>query len=145
MREPVEHINIDTQKLGLQLRNDVLSDQGDCVFTLADAMAQALGEAETSFLSNNYVALKQSLGEISELAVRSGFLTISQVAHDVACAALSNDRVAVGATLHRLLRIGENHSTRCGIYLNNLYDPLRSTRSCANVAVKRTQNDQIKC
>jgi len=104
IREP---IHIDTNRLGHHLKRSVEQDVSDHVFHLADTMAQALGEAETNFLNNCFDRLVSTVQKIATLAEMCGFISVRTVAGDVSHAVQRNDAVAVSATVHRLLRIGE--------------------------------------
>jgi len=104
IREP---IHIDTNRLGHHLKRSVEQDVSDHVFHLADTMAQALGEAETNFLNNRFDRLVSTVQKIATLAEMCGFISVRTVAGDVSHAVQRNDAVAVSATVHRLLRIGE--------------------------------------
>lgn len=107
MREPVDHIHIDLQVLGRQIQKYTTNDQDMDIFSLADAMAQALGAAESHFLNRNPARMGDVVEKVIELSVCSGFSTLYDVAQDVKTAMTQNDHVAVSSTLHRLLRIGE--------------------------------------
>jgi hypothetical protein len=107
IREPIEAIHIDTNRLGHHLKRSVEQDVSDHVFHLADTMAQALGEAETNFLNNRFDRLVSTVQKIATLAEMCGFISVRTVAGDVTHAVQRNDAVAVSATVLRLLRIGE--------------------------------------
>lgn len=107
IREPIEAIHIDTNRLGHHLKRSVEQDVSDHVFHLADTMAQALGEAETNFLNNRFDRLVSTVQKIATLAEMCEFISVRTVAGDVTHAVQRNDAVAVSATVLRLLRIGE--------------------------------------
>ena len=89
------------------MKRSVEQDVSDHVFHLADTMAQALGEAETNFLNNRFDRLVSTVQKIETLAEMCGFISVRTVAGDVSHAVQRNDAVAVSATVHRFLRIGE--------------------------------------
>lgn len=72
-----------------------------------DTIAVRLNRCERAWRSNDMERLVASAEDLAACAERIGLVTLDRVARDVIGSAMAGDTAALGATLARLVRIGE--------------------------------------
>lgn len=72
-----------------------------------DTIAIRLNRCERAWRSGDFARLIASAEDLATCADQIGFVTLERVAQDVISTASSGDTAALGATLARMVRIGE--------------------------------------
>ncbi len=72
-----------------------------------DTIAVRLNRCERAWRSDDHERLISSADDLAKCAERIGLVTLDRVARDVILATRASDSPALGATLARLVRVGE--------------------------------------
>jgi HPt (histidine-containing phosphotransfer) domain-containing protein len=83
----------------------------DIVCRAIEELAVRLAQCERLWRDDNITALAKNAHSIIAIADQVGMTALAKVARDVSDTAKKGDPVAVGATLFRLIRIGERSLT----------------------------------
>ncbi|MFC4671340.1 hypothetical protein ACFO5X_22500 [Seohaeicola nanhaiensis] len=106
-----ETVRLDPDRLhGLYLQ---LGEAGaeDVVSRAIEELAVRLAHCERLWRSHALGDLRKSARSLIAISDQVGMTTLARVAGDVTCAIDSDDHIALGATLFRLMRIGERSLT----------------------------------
>ena len=72
-----------------------------------DTIAVRLNRCERAWRNGDYSRLAESANDLATCAERIGLVTLERVARDVIGTVCAGDAAALGATLARMVRIGE--------------------------------------
>lgn len=104
---PTEHVSLDQERL--QSLYDELGDVGaeDVVCRAMEELAVRLSYAGKLFRRGDFKEMSKVVRSLISISEQIGMQTLARVAKDVCDCIEAGDRVALGATLSRLVRTGE--------------------------------------
>ena len=106
-----EPVRLDPTRLD-ELYDRLGEENADNVICRAiEELALRISECERQWRKNDWTALRKSARSLVAIADQIGMSALARVAQDVAGTAERRDMVASGATLFRLIRIGERSLT----------------------------------
>ncbi len=108
---PTEIVRVDSDKLGKLYADmgDVAAE--DVVCRAMEELALRLAHCDRLYRSDNMEDLRKSSRSLIAIADQIGMSKLARVAGDVTVCIDTNNRVALAATLGRLMRIGEGSLT----------------------------------
>ncbi len=118
--KPVEHVITLKQNEGVQVNPDRLEElyrqlgeagAEDVVCRALEELAARLSHTERCFRELRYNDMRKSARSLVAIAEQIGMSLLAQVALDVTLCIDAGDRIALSATMARLLRIGERSLT----------------------------------
>lgn len=109
-----ENIRLDPDRLnGLYHQLGAISAE-DVVCRAIEELAVRLSHCERLWRHDDHTGLRKCARSLIAIADQIGMVTLSRIAGDVTASIDAQDRVALGATLTRLIRIGERSLTAVG-------------------------------
>lgn len=109
--EPSEKVRLDSDRLAGLYRQLGETAAEDVVCRAIEEMAVRLTRCERMWRKNDREGLRKCARSLIAIAEQVGMVALARVAGDVARALDARDEVAVGATLCRLIRVGERSLT----------------------------------
>lgn len=109
--EQNESVRLDPDRLGSLYRQLGEATAEDVVCRAIEELALRLTRCERHWRQQEWQALHKGARSLIAIAEQVGMTGLARVAGDVAGAVEAGDRAAVGATLFRLIRIGEKSLT----------------------------------
>lgn len=106
-----ETVRLDSDRLGQLYRQLGEVSAEDVVCRAIEELAVRLSHCERLWRQRDQEQLRKSARSLIAISDQIGMNTLARVADDVTCAVDAGDAVALGATLFRLLRIGERSLT----------------------------------
>ena len=106
-----ETVRLDSDRLGQLYRQLGEVSAEDVVCRAIEELAVRLSHCERLWRQRDHEQLRKSARSLIAISDQIGMSTLARVARDVTCAVDAGDTVALGATLFRLLRIGERSLT----------------------------------
>lgn len=106
MLTPQEAVRLDAQHLGALYTQLGGAEAEEVICRAMEELALRLTYADRVYRSNDAVLLRKTARTIAAIAEQIGLHMLAQVARDVAGTVDAADRVAIAATMARLLRIG---------------------------------------
>jgi len=109
--EPREVVHVDHDRLGTLYAQ--LGDVGadDVVCRAMEELAVRLGQCEALYRNGDFPDLRKQVRSLIAISEQVGMLALARVARDVTTSIDQGDRVALAATLSRLMRTGESSLT----------------------------------
>ena len=106
-----ENVRLDPDRLGSLYRQ--LGDTGaeDVICRAIEELAVRLAHCERLWRQHDHTGMRKCTRSLIAISEQIGMTTLARVAGDVTKAIDNGDGAAVGATLFRLLRIGERSLT----------------------------------
>jgi len=110
--ETVEHVTLLRQDETVRLDSDRLEELGeagaeDVVCRALEELAVRLSHTERCYRDASMKEMRKSARSLIAISEQIGMQLLAKVARDVTCCIDEGDRIALAATLSRLLRIGE--------------------------------------
>ncbi|MFV0512966.1 MAG: hypothetical protein ACK5MY_04935 [Jhaorihella sp.] len=105
--EQTETVRIDLDRLGTLYRRLGEDGAADVVCRAIEELAARLSRCERMWRDGNGPELRKSARSLIAIADQIGMTTLARVAGDVTDTVDAGDEAAAGATLFRLIRIGE--------------------------------------
>lgn len=109
--EQKESVRLDPERLGGLYRQLGEVAAEDMICRAIEELALRLTHCETLWRRQDSPGLRKAARSLIAIADQIGMTTLARVAADVTTAADANDAAALGATLFRLMRIGEKSLT----------------------------------
>lgn len=109
--EPMESVRVDHTRLSTLYAQLGQTGAEDVVCRALEELALRFAQCEALYRSGDMVGLRKSTRSLVAIADQVGMSALSKVAQDVTDVVDQGDRVAVAATLSRLLRVGERSLT----------------------------------
>jgi hypothetical protein len=109
--EQKESVRLDPERLGGLYRQLGEVAAEDMICRAIEELALRLTHCETLWRRQDGPGLRKAARSLIAIADQIGMTTLARVAADVTAAADANDAAALGATLFRLMRIGEKSLT----------------------------------
>ena len=106
-----ENVRLDPDRLGNLYRQLGEAGAEDVVCRAIEELAVRLSHCERLWRKKDQDKLRKCSRSLVAIADQIGMTTLARVAGDVTCAVDAGDPAATGATLYRLLRIGERSLT----------------------------------
>ena len=108
---PAEQVDLDHNQLSTLYAQLGPAGAEDVVCRAMEELALRLSQCERLFRASNWAELRKSARSLIAIADQIGMNGVSSVALAVTDCIDSKNDVAVGATMHRLMRIGEGSLT----------------------------------
>jgi hypothetical protein len=108
---PAEQVDLDHNQLSTLYSQLGPAGAEDVVCRAMEELALRLSHCERLFRISNWAELRKSARSLVAIADQIGMTGVSSVAHAVTDCIDSKNDVAVVATMHRLMRIGEGSLT----------------------------------
>jgi hypothetical protein len=106
-----ETVRVDPERLGcLYLQLGEVGAE-DVVCRAIEELAVRLAHSERLWRKSDYAGLRKCTRSLIAIAEQVGMIALARVSGDITIAIDNGDTAAVGATLFRLLRIGEKSLT----------------------------------
>ena len=109
--EQKESVRLDPERLGGLYRQLGEVAAEDMICRAIEELALRLTHCEKLWRRQDGAGLRKAARSLIAIADQIGMTTLARVAADVTAAADANDAAALGATLFRLMRIGEKSLT----------------------------------
>ncbi|HDY94956.1 MAG: hypothetical protein KBT62_09645 [Sulfitobacter litoralis] len=108
---PVEQVRVDQERLGILY--DQLGETGaeDVVCRAMEELALRMSHCNRLYQASNWPELRKNCRSLIAIAEQVGLEKLAHVAGNVICAIDQTSPVAIGATLTRLIRIGDRSLT----------------------------------
>lgn len=106
-----ESVRLDPDRLGALYRQLGETGAEDVVCRAIEELAVRLGHCERLWRQQDHMGLRKCARSLIAIADQIGMTALARVAGDVTGAIDTGDTAAAGATLFRLLRIGERSLT----------------------------------
>ncbi|WP_415919163.1 hypothetical protein [Tateyamaria sp. SN6-1] len=104
---PVEDVHVDHERLGALYTEMGHAGAEDVVCRAMEELALRMSHCDRLFRTENYEELRKSSRSLIAIADQIGMHLVTRVAQDVINCIDAGDRVALGATIARLMRSGE--------------------------------------
>lgn len=111
MLEQKESVRLDADRLSNLYRQLGDANAMDVLCRTIEELAVRLSNCERFWRQRDWVGLRKCARSLVAIADQIGMTALARVAGDVAGALDAGDMVATGATLNRLIRIGERSLT----------------------------------
>lgn len=111
MLEQKESVRLDADRLSNLCRQLGDANAMDVLCRTIEELAVRLSNCERFWRQRDWVGLRKCARSLVAIADQIGMTALARVAGDVAGALDAGDMVATGATLNRLIRIGERSLT----------------------------------
>ena len=108
---PNERVDVDQERLGSLYAQLGSAGAEDVVCRALEELALRLSHCDRLYRAGNWKELRKNTRSLIAISDQVGMMMLSTVAADVTTCIDDNDRVALAATLSRLLRIGERSLT----------------------------------
>jgi hypothetical protein len=108
---PIEHVSLDHDRLGALYVQLGEAGAEDVVSRALQELAQRLGICDALYREEEWLTLRKNVRSLIAIAEQIGVLDVARIAGDVTENIDRADRVAVAATLSRLIRVGERSLT----------------------------------
>lgn len=107
-----EKVGLDAERLGALYRQlgEVAAENVVC--RAIEELALRLSHCERQWRSGDRPGLARTARSLIAIAEQVGMTALAQAAENVAQATGRNDTAALGATMHRMLRVGEGSLTQ---------------------------------
>lgn len=106
-----EPVRLDSDQLGVLYRQLGETGAQDVICRAIEELAVRLSHCERLWRQHDVLQLRKSARSLVAISEQIGMSALARVATDVTRAIDAEDEAAVGATLFRLLRIGERSLT----------------------------------
>ena len=106
-----ENVRLDPDKLGELYAQLGEAGAEDVVCRAMEELALRMSHCDRLYQASNWLELRKNCRSLIAIAEQVGLQKLANVAGDVICAIDQNSHVAIGATLTRLIRIGERSLT----------------------------------
>ncbi|PID36416.1 MAG: hypothetical protein CR993_04925 [Rhodobacterales bacterium] len=104
----IEEVRLDREQLRVLVENMGPAAADDLVSQSMERLTELLQRTGKNYRNSNFAAMEPSLRAIIGLSRQVGMTLLARVAKDTLELCASNDVIALGATVARLERIGEN-------------------------------------
>ena len=109
--KPTEHVSVDQDRLGVLYSQLGEAGAEDIVCRALEELALRLTHCNEMYYSENWPALRKNARSLIAIGDQIGMQVLTRVAADVTACIDVGDKVALAATLSRLIRVGERSLT----------------------------------
>tara|TARA_R100001369_G_scaffold10153_1_gene23062 strand:+ start:10647 stop:11024 length:378 start_codon:yes stop_codon:yes gene_type:complete len=108
---PVEQVRVDQERLGILYNQLGETGAEDVVCRAMEELALRMSHCNRLYQASNWPELRKNCRSLIAIAEQVGLEKLAHVAGNVICAIDQTSPVAIGATLTRLIRIGDRSLT----------------------------------